>query len=59
MVVGEHEIQTFEVVVLVLFSLLWFDVFVPSNAHTLLFLDNLFVNICLNVSFHFYRTISL
>jgi hypothetical protein len=42
MVVGEHEIQTFEVVVvmLLLLLLLLFDVFVPTTRHLLLFLDN-------------------
>ena len=47
MVGGEHGIHTFEVVVVVLLS---FDVFVPKNAHPLLFLDKWFVQIYLNVS---------
>ena len=38
--VWEHEIQTFEVVIVVLLFLLFsFDVFVPTNAHPLIFLD--------------------
>ena len=45
--VGEHGIQTFEVVVVVLL----FDVFVPTSAHPLLFLDKWVVQICLYVSF--------
>ena len=36
MVVGEHGIQTFEVVVVMLLSI---DVFVPTSAHPLLILD--------------------
>ena len=40
MVVGEDGIQTFEVVVdVVLLLLLSFDVFVPTSAQPLLFLD--------------------
>jgi hypothetical protein len=40
MMVGEHGIQTFEVVVVVLLLLmLLFDVFVPTSAHPLLFLE--------------------
>ena len=38
--VGVHEIQTFEVaVVMLLLLLLLFDVFAPTSAHLLLFLD--------------------
>ena len=53
MVVGEHGIQTFEVVVVVLslLLLLSFDVFVPTSAHPLLFVDKWFVQIYLNVNF--------
>ena len=41
MMVGEHGIQTFEVVVVVLlFLMLLFGVFVPTSAHPLLSLDN-------------------
>ena len=41
MLVGEHEIQTFKVmVVLLLLLLLSFDIFVPTNAHSLLFLES-------------------
>ena len=50
MVVGEYGMQTFEIMVVVL--LLWlllFDVFVPTSAHLLLFLDKWFVQIHLNV----------
>ena len=44
MMVGEHGIQTFEVVVVVLLLLLLsFDVFVLTSAHSLLFLDKWFV----------------
>ena len=40
MVVGKHRIQTFEVVVgVLLLFLLSLDVFVPTSAHPLLFLD--------------------
>ena len=50
MVVGNHGIQTFEVVVVVwLFLLLSFDVFVPISAHPLLFFNKWFVQIYLNV----------
>ena len=41
MVVGEHGIQTFRLVInvlLLLLLLLMFDVFVPTSAHPLLFL---------------------
>ena len=39
-VAGEHGIQTFGVVVVVLLPiLLSFDVFVPTSAHLLLFMD--------------------
>ena len=51
MVVGKHGIQTFKVVVVVLLLLLLsFDVFVPTSAHPLLFLDKWFVQIYLNVN---------
>ena len=49
--VGEPEIQTYEVVVVVLLiMLLSFNVFVPTSAHPLLFLDEWFVQRYLNVS---------
>jgi hypothetical protein len=49
MMVGEHEIQSFEVVVVVLlFLLLLFDVLVPTSAHPLLYLDKWCVQIYLN-----------
>ena len=51
MVVGEHEIETFEVVVVVLLLLLSFDVFVLTSAHPLFFMDKWFVQMYLNVSF--------
>ena len=52
MVVNEHGLQTFEVVVVVmLLLLLWFDVFFPTNAHPLLFLDKWFVQIYSNDSY--------
>jgi hypothetical protein len=39
-VTGEHGIQTFKAVVVVLLLLmLWFDVFVPTSAYPLLFLE--------------------
>ena len=47
--VGEHGIQTFEVVVVVAFVAI-VDVFVPTSAHPLLFFDKLFVQTYLNVS---------
>ena len=51
MMVGKHGIQTFEVVVVVLLLLLLsFDVFVPTCAHPLLFLDEWFVHIYLNAN---------
>ena len=52
MMFDEHGIQTFNVVVVVLL-LLWvsFDVFVPTSARPLLFLDKWFVQIYLNVSY--------
>ena len=59
MVVGEHEIQAFEVVVVVLlFLLLSFDVFVPTNAHPLSFLDKWFVQLFLNDSFFVFDHVS-
>ena len=46
MVVGKHGIQTFKVVVVVLLLLLLsFDSFIPTSAHSLLFLDKWFVQI--------------
>ena len=42
MMVGEHGIQTFKVVVVVVFH--------PINAHPLLFLEKWFLQIYLNVS---------
>ena len=51
MMVGEHGIQTFEVVVVMLLVLLSFFKFVPANAHPLLFVEKWFVQICVNVSF--------
>ena len=51
MVVGEHGIHTFEVVVVVLLLLLSFDIFVLTSAHPLLFVDMWFVQMYLNVSF--------
>ena len=51
-VVGEHEIQTFEVAVVVLLVLLLqFDIFIPTSTHLLLFLDKWFVQMYLNVGF--------
>ena len=51
MVLGEHGIQTFEVVVVVsLFLLLYFVVFVFASAHPLLNLDKWFVHIYLNAT---------
>jgi hypothetical protein len=51
-VVGEHGIKRFKVVVVVvlLFLLLLFDVFVPISACPLLFVDKWFIQIYLNVS---------
>lgn len=47
MVDGEHRMQTFETVVVVMLLLLFsFDAFVPTNAHPLLVLDKSF---CSNV----------
>ena len=44
-VVGKHGIQTFKVVIVVLLLLLFspLDVFVPTSADSLLFLDKWFV----------------
>jgi hypothetical protein len=39
MVIDEHGLQTFKVLVLVLLLLLLFDVFVPTSVHPLIFLD--------------------
>lgn len=50
MIVGKHEIQTFEfVIVVLLFLLLFFDDFVPTSAHRLLCLDKSFAQLHLNV----------
>ena len=46
MIAAQHEIHTFEVVIVVLLLLL-FDVFALTSAHPLLFLDNWFVQIYL------------
>ena len=52
MVVDKHGIQTFEILVVVLLRLLkLFDVFVPTSAHPLLFLNMLFIQIYLNVNY--------
>ena len=49
--VGEYKIETFKVMVVVLLHLLlWFDVFVFTSAHPLLFLDKWFVQLNLYVS---------
>ena len=54
MMVGEHGLQTFKVVVVVLlFLMLLFDVFFSTNAHPLSFLDKCFIQIYLNGSFWF------
>ena len=37
MIVGEHGMQTFEIVVVVLFLLMVFGVFVPTIAHAFIF----------------------
>ena len=51
MMVVEHGIQTFEVVVVMLmFALVLFNIFVPTSAEPLLLLKKLFVHIYLNVS---------
>jgi hypothetical protein len=52
MMVGEHGIQTFEVVIIVLLLLLlsFDDIFVPTSAHPLLFLDNGFPRIYFHVN---------
>ena len=52
MVVDEHGMQTFKVVVVVLlFLVLSFDVFVPTCVQTLLFLKKWFVKILLIVNY--------
>lgn len=52
MMVDEHLIQIFEsVIVLLLFLLLSFDVLVLTRAHFLLFQDEWFVQIYVNVRF--------
>ena len=49
--VSEQKLQTFKVVIVVLLLLLlWFDVFVPTSAHSLLFSDKWFVQIGLYVN---------
>ena len=51
--VVEHGIQTFKVMVVVLLVLMFsFDVFVPTNAQPILFLDKWFVHVHLVVSDH-------
>ena len=51
MVVGKHEIQTFEVeVVVLLLLLLLFDVLVPITARPLVLLDKWVVQIYLNAN---------
>ena len=51
MVIGKHGIQTFKVeVVAFLLLLLLFDVFVFTNAHPLIILDNQIFEIYLNIS---------
>jgi hypothetical protein len=52
--VGKHGIQIREVVVVMsLLLLLSFDIFVPTSAHLLLFLDKWFPQISLNVGLWF------
>ena len=54
MMVGEHGLQTFKVVVVVLlFLVLLFDVFCSTSAHPLSFLDKFFIQIYWNGSFWF------
>ena len=51
LVVGEHTMQVFKVVVVVLFLLLLsFGVFIPTRAYLLLFLDKRFVQIYPNIT---------
>ena len=51
MMIGGHDIQTFEVLIVVLFLLLFmFEIFVLTSAHPLLFLVKWFVQIYFNVS---------
>ena len=51
MVVGEHGMQKFKgMVIMLLLLLLLIDVLVPTSAHPLLFLDKWFVQIYLNVT---------
>ena len=53
MMVGRHGIQTCEVVVVVLLLLfMLFDVFVPTSAHPLLFLEKWSVQIYLSVGYN-------
>jgi hypothetical protein len=53
--VDEHGIQIFEsVIVLLLFLLLSFDVLVLTHAHFLLFMDEWFVQIYVNVRYVYY-----
>ena len=52
MVDGKHGIQTFKsVVVVLLLLLLFFDIFVPTSAHPLLFLNKWVVQLYLNDSY--------
>ena len=48
--IGEHETQTFEVMIVVLFLLMSFDIFIPTNAHPLLLLNKWLVKMHLNVN---------
>ena len=61
MVIGKYEIQTFEllVVVLLLLLLLLFDVFVPTSAHPLSFLDKSFVQIYLSIYLNYNLAIAV
>ena len=52
MLLDEHETQTFKVMIVVLLLLfLLLDVFVPTSAHPLLFLDKWYVQIYFIVNF--------
>ena len=55
MVIDKHGMQTSELVVVVLLLLLVssFDIFVSTSAHPLLFLDEWFIQIYLNVSLEY------
>ena len=53
MVVGEHEIQIFEVVVVeLLFLMCMLDVFVPKTSQPLLIMEEWFVQIYLNIDLY-------